>query len=538
MEKLFRIRKSFIKLACILLVPCLFAACEDEIDNAYTKNQYNLELTTSTGHIILDENTPEDIALVLNWTPATDLGLDYKPTYTYEVDLVNNKNNTGSVIKEYEDDFIFKRSYTHKDLQDLLIDHWGQPTSTTMTLQFRVTATYGGPKLVLPEISTITVKIKTYGPLQFAADRLFMAGDALGDEVEIFKKNGSETLFMWEGFLAKGKINFPVIYSEDFKVTTIAPVAGDQTIVPDAMDADIMENAQAGSWIVDEAGEYRVSVNTATKTVTIIAMGDILEFDKIYLAGTAVGNIGIEMTQTLEDENCYAFYGQLNAGKLYLPMLFEEKKEKSLVPAGSSQEISDGNAVVFGQADTDVAAETKYWNIPSAGLYRIVVNADTKMITIYSQATDPQPKLITGHKDTSSGTTVLEDVYITNLWMWGGFNNWTGDGSSATERGFSEKYKLTPSLANPYIFVYKGDVLPREKESGGVKFCITNKMSNVYAFSSASTRGVFLDVVHGGSYTLYEGQLDNRYSYFRIPENTNYIMVDIEKLVIVFDNKQ
>ncbi|MDE6402552.1 MAG: DUF5116 domain-containing protein, partial [Muribaculaceae bacterium] len=41
----------------------------------------------------------------------------------------------------------------------------------------------------------------------------------------------------------------------------------------------------------------------------------------------------------------------------------------------------------------------------------------------------------------------------------------------------------------------------------------------------------------GETSTLVAGQGDNRYAYFCIPENCNYVVVDIEKLTVIFDNK-
>ena len=36
---------------------------------------------------------------------------------------------------------------------------------------------------------------------------------------------------------------------------------------------------------------------------------------------------------------------------------------------------------------------------------------------------------------------------------------------------------------------------------------------------------------------LTEGQGDNRYAFFRIPEGCNYVVVDIGKMTIVFDKR-
>ncbi|MDU1890108.1 MAG: SusE domain-containing protein [Dysgonomonas sp.] len=545
MEKQYKIKKSFFKLIHILLISCLFVACNDDIDNEKSRNQYNLELTASADNIILNENNPYETALNLEWTPSTDMGDDYKITYTYEISVVGSKLNP---VKEYEDAGVFNRSYTHKELQDMLIDYWEQLTSTTASMQFTITASYEGPRVVIPEISIVTVKVKTYGPKQFLADKIFMTGTAIGgNEIEVPKKDGSAQLFVWTGDLSAGTIKFPVIYGNEDRENAICPVTAGQEITDDAMDAKVETVSEAGTWTIKDADKYRVTINLATKTVTIIPAGDVFEADKIYIAGSAVDE-EIELTQTLEDESCYAFRGELKAGSLYLPILFENKKALSIVPnASGSQNINDGNTVNFAQTETESAASTNYWNIQSAGTYRIVVNTDTKMITIYSAATDLQPKEVSWN-NTVEGINPYKSK-VEQLWMYGGFNAYAGDGNGFT--GFNNKYILTQSKANPYIFVYKGDALPREtitdeydKQSytGVIRFAVSNIHNNVYAYGSTADaernkKNGYTPVTSSTPQKLVEGQAHNRYAYFLIPENTNYVMVDIQNLTVVFDHK-
>ena len=457
MKTRYTAKRNFWGIICLLLGVGVFTACDDEVDNLYSRNQYNLDLTASSDQILLDETKPDDVALTLEWTPASDWGNDFAINYEYEIDLVGS--TTGSSIKEYEDGGVFKRSYTNKELQDMLVDTWGQLTSTTGKLKFTVTASFEGPRLVIPEVSMVNVKVKTYGPKQFLADQLFMSGTGVGSEdLEISQSSTNSLLYTYTGDLMAGTINFPIIYGDEVKENVVSSTTSSQQISAQAMDAVILDNASAGSWVIAEAGKYRVSVNFANKTVTIIPFGDVLDLEKLYIDGTAVGS-EIEVTQTLENENLYAFRGELQAGTLYLPILFEGATTYSIVPnASGEQAIDDGNAVSFSQNDTETAATSNYWNIQTAGIYRIVVNIETKQITIYSPATDLQSK------EVSWNNTVLGiNPYtssVDELWMFGGFNSWAGDGNGFT--GFDDKYKLTQSLANPYVFGYKGDVLPRD----------------------------------------------------------------------------
>lgn len=551
MKQQFKIKKSFYKLAYLLLTSCFLVACNDnDVDDAYGKIKYNLELTANAQEIVLNENTPDDIALTLEWTSAFDHGEEYVTTYVYTADLVGKKpTGAGSSIKEYEDDGNFKRSYTHKELQELLVDNWKQLTGTTASVSFSAEASFDGTRLTIPETGTITVKIRTYGPAQFLADQLYMSGTAVGEnDIEIAKSASNENLFVYKGHLSAGTINFPIIYGADSKLNSISPTVAEQEITDDPMAVEIKDKASAGVWVVKEAGDYRVTVNFTNKTVTIVPAGDIIDVEKIYIAGSVVDS-EIEVTQTLEDENIYAFRGELKAGSLYLPILFEGDKARSIVPkASGNHDIEDGSTVNFGQADTDDATSSNHWNIKTAGTYRIVVNIDTKMITIYSPTTDLHPKEVSWNNTVAGINPFVSKVE--KLWIYGSYNKFAGDGSGFT--GFNNKYMLNPSLASPYIFVYKGDKLPREtvvdeydktlSVTGAVKFCVSNIHNNVWAYGSTADskrneKNGYITTTSGQAFSLVAGQGDNRYAYFLIPENTNYVVVDIQNLTVVFGNK-
>ena len=547
MKNLFKINKGTYSLLFMILVTYFFVGCtEEEVDNAFSRIKYNLELNTSAEEIVLNEATPDEVALTLDWTPAVDYGSDFIISYVYEIDLVGS--SLDATIKEYEDEGNFSRSYTHKELQDMLVNNWGQLTSTNGYLQFTVTASFDGPRVVIPEVSVVKVKVKTYGPIQFLADRMFMSGTAVGEnDVEISTSASNSNLFVYTGDLSAGTLNFPINYGEDEKVNTICPTTDQQDITSQSMDAQVLAHESAGDWIISEAGKYRITINMSAETVTIIPFEDVIDVDKIYVSGTCVDG-QIEVTQTLENENCYAFRGELQAGSLYLPILFENEEAYSIVPSANGiSDIDDGNLVSFSQIETQTAASSNYWNITTAGLYRIVVNIDTKTITIYSPATDLQSKEVSWNNTVDGINPYIAPVET--LWMYGGFNSWASDGNGYT--GYDDQYKLVQSLANPNIFVYKGDNLPREtitdsydglSYTGAVKFTVSNIHNNVYAYGSSAdakrnSYNGYLLVDSNAEQTLVEGQSDNRYAYFLMPENTNFVMVDIENLTVVFDSK-
>lgn len=541
-------KTSFSKLIHIALVSCLLVACSDtDIDNRYSRHNLAMTLNASADVVVLDENMPEDVALTLNWNPAVDYGGEFVMEYRLQMDLVGSKAET---VIEYTDFDQFTRSYTHKELQEILLNKFQQLTSTRGEVKFTVSVSYAGPYTVLSDVATASVKVKTYGDKQFLADKVFMSGTAVGEnQIELTASANNPKVFVYNGALKVGKINFPVLYGDE--ENAICPETPDIEITSDAMPATVTDRSSARSWNVTEADNYRVTVNFANQTVMIIAAGDIIEVDKIYLAGTAVTGEDVEVTRTLEDESLYAFRGELKAGTLYLPILFNESKAVSIVPSGASHEVANGTEVPFAQATTSTAAGSKYWTIPSDGTYRIVVNTDAKTIGIYYGDEDLKAKVVGPWNGAAAGLGNPYTGAIEYLWMYGGFNAYRKDSGSE----FENKYKLTPSLANPRVFVYQcpaGEVFPRETYKdeydatktvvGYVRFCIHNGSNNVYAFGSTADAkrnshcgytAAVLDVPERS----VEGQSDNRYAFFLIPEKANLVVVDVEKLTVTFKAK-
>lgn len=539
MNKVFRTLGKTVMVA----VPILTSSCSENIDNLFSKNMSQIQLNPSGEYIKLDESNPNGTALTIEWNAAHDFGDEYITTYKYEFQLVGSK---ADVIKEYEDDGQFHRTYTNKELQDILVNHFGQLTSTVGNVLVTVTASFEGPTLIVPDLATANLKIKTYGPKQFAAEQLFIAGSAIGNEkIEITANETNPELYNWTGPLVAGKINFSVINADEHNA--IGPAAADTPVTTSEMDAVISDESEAHSWVVSEAGNYRITVNMKSHKVKIVEQGAVVEADQMFLDGSAVGTKQIEMKQTLENENVYAWRGDLSAGSLYIPLLYEGKQEMSIVPQNTnSHDINDGEPTGFDQATTAAAEGKRYWTIPAAGTYRIVVNTDEKTIAIYSSATDLKPKTVSWNNTTLKINPYTQDINV--LYMYGTFNGFAHDSGVFT--GFQEKFNLIQSVANPYIFVYKGEALPHESAKdergnvikGSVKFCTDNQNNNVYAFGSTASakrndHNGYIEASLGKTETLVEGQSDNRYAYFIIPDECNYVEVNIDKLTVVFDKK-
>lgn len=540
--------------SALLLGTLALAACNEEVDNAYSRHNFVVEITSSAQTLVLNEAAADETALTVEWTPAAEYGDDYLVTYYYQIEVDGSKSEA---ITEYEDTGNFRREYTNAELQQMLVDHFGMLTSSYSDMRFTITVSFDGPTLIIPDEATVNVRVKTYGPKQFEADELYMNGSAFESPVKLTASETNPRLYVWTGSLRQGTVFFPVVYGDENNA--IVPASGADTEIGETpMEAQVVDASEShGGWKIPADDEYRVTVNMDAETVTIIPTSSIVEIDKIYLAGTAAPEAEIEVAQTLENASVYAFRGELNAGTLYLPLLYDEKTEMSFVPA-SGNDIHDGEASAYMQVTTSSAVSAnRYWTIPADGIYRIVVDLTAKTITFRSAATDLKNTVVSFNKTyTDDGTPTANpyEMEVTQLWMYGTFNGYERDPVNSNYfLGIDEAYSLKQSLANPNVFVYKGAVLPRKSGkdgnngdktvTGSVNFKVAPWNYNVYSYGSTADakrndHSGYLDAVIGKTEELVEGQLDNRFAYFIIPEGCNYVEVDIANLTVVFDTRE
>ena len=511
-------KNSIIKYAAFAAISGLFmTGCTEEVDNEYSRFPSVIKITASAEEIVLNEDTPDDVALTLSWSEAADHGSDYMTTYVYEYDLEQNSAPHSEEVFEGEE---FVRTYTHADLQEMLVDDYAYTTSTWGTMVFSITANFegtAGAAVVLPDQDEVTVRIKTYGDKQFAADQVFLSGTAVGSEnIGLTPSETNPDLYVYNGNLAAGGFNFPVVYGDENNV--IIP-AGSQNVTVESgetYDAVVVGSDEtAYSWNITESDSYRVSLNFSNHTVSVIKTSEIMEVDKIFMSGSAAGAAEIEVTQTLENESLYAWRGTLSAGTLSFPIEFGGERNLTMVPNSNDHGFNDGQANPFTTVNSS-AAGSRYWEIPEEGTYRIVIDTDARTVTIYSAATDLKPMTVS-FKRTQAPAEDPCTVQVETLYIFGDDVYYSG----SQPKG--DPYILTQSLANPRLFVYKGEALKKDN----IKFCVTDHWNNEYAFGSGPDRDKDLAVTAGQTVSpIYGGQGNNRYAMFSLPDGViNYIEV-------------
>ena len=492
-------KNSIIKYAAFAAISGLFmTGCTEEVDNEYSRFPSVIKITASAEEIVLNEDTPDDVALTLSWSEAADHGSDYMTTYVYEYDLEQKSAPHSEEVFEGEE---FVRTYTHADLQEMLVDDYAYTTSTWGTMVFSITANFegtAGAAVILPDQDEVTVRIKTYGDKQFAADQVFLGGTAVGSEnIGLTPSETNPDLYVYNGNLAAGGFNFPVVYGDENNV--IIP-AGSQNVT--------VESGETYDAVVVGSDETAYSCS-------VIKTSEIMEVDKIFMSGSAAGAAEIEVTQTLENESLYAWRGTLSAGTLSFPIEFGGERNLTMVPNSNDHGFNDGQANPFTTVNSS-AAGSRYWEIPEEGTYRIVIDTDARTVTIYSATTDLKPMTVS-FKRTQAPAEDPCTVQVETLYIFGDDVYYTG----SQPKG--DPYILTQSLANPRLFVYKGEALKKDN----IKFCVTDHWNNEYAFGSGPDRDKDLAVTAGQTVSpIYGGQGNNRYAMFSLPDGViNYIEV-------------
>ena len=297
--------------------------------------------------------------------------------------------------------------------------------------------------------------------------------------------------------------------------------------------------AAGGTYSESKSGVNFVAGKFYNTTVTAAGEPELPEsVESLSISGAAAGGTPITIEKTLEDETLYAWKGELQAGEFKINV---NGTDAFLSVADANFEgISSGYSIAFDGGS---------YTVPAAGSYRIIVDTEAATVEVRDEEHDLRNKSVSYNNTVDEVNPYTQEVTV--LWMWGGFNSYSTE--SGMKTGFDSDYTLTQSMADPCLFVYHGEVLPRlnavdannnnERKTGFIKFLVSNIENNVYAYGSTADAkrndhsGYLENIVLGETQTLVEGQGDNRYAYFIIPENVNYVEVDIENLTVIFDNR-
>lgn len=266
-----------------------------------------------------------------------------------------------------------------------------------------------------------------------------------------------------------------------------------------------------------EAPEVR-KVSAEIKPIQVI----IFDCDRMMLGGNAIAE-STDINKTLENENIYAWKGALTAGELQIPIEFDGLTYYLRNTDGSTN-IADGTAMAVEMTETKSA-----WNIPAAGDYRIVVNMTEKSATIYSEATDLKPLVVTFHPS-GDETNPEVSIEVNDLYAFGDGTDWG-----------VKTLNLVQSLADPQVFIFDGANNALKTLGGGMKFCISKSFTdanggtwnqnNSFCYTCPLTAEGNKQNVKAELNKVFDlhcgADKETRNSYMGVPSGSNFIVFDL-----------
>ena len=271
-------------------------------------------------------------------------------------------------------------------------------------------------------------------------------------------------------------------------------------------------------------------VRTVEVNVTPIHV-DIFAADKMSIDGSSVVGGETEIEKTVENENLYAWYGDLQIGELQVPVEFDGLNYY-LVPADGESDIHDGELIDVKMQETPVS-----WNIPAAGKYRLLIDMQNKQVRFYSEATDLQPLSVT-FRPNGAETNPVTTMIVTDLYAYGGGTGWG-----------VRKLNLKQSMADPQVLIYDAEEHDGTKLSGSMNFCVAQNFTVEEVSYNQNNANCFTNPLNleGGrqnlSLTLNKvGKLhggadcETRNSYYQIPE-ADLLILDLRNMTILARNK-
>lgn len=228
-----------------------------------------------------------------------------------------------------------------------------------------------------------------------------------------------------------------------------------ESVVTLAVDANEGARRTAKVTLVPSIGEAQtVAIVQAGEGEEVFVKVDLSTVAGFNVAGSAIGT-PVAMTQTLENEDVFAFYNELKAGEMYIEMLgAEDASLGAIVPA--KEELVFAEAAAFEQNFVGKGA----WTIPADGKYRIVLNRKDGKITVYDEANDLKPLTVEFYYSAEKFGWLLARHLITGTYYistnstW---DNWKGT-----------PYTFTASLADPQILTF----VPESPLSTDKNICI------------------------------------------------------------------
>ena len=279
-------------LLALLFIGFALSACSDQDYTELDKGRDQLTITADQALTALEETSHASDAVTLNWTTGNNYGTGNRISYRLELAKAGTDFAQPYVAVD-EQTQTYTWSANVENLNNIILDNMGGTVGTPTDIEARVTAIVSGAE----ETQTATTQF-TVTPYEPVTSTLYIIGSAAPNGWSA--DNASEMtrttngLFTWEGKLNSGEIKFITTLGQFLpsygRGDNGAPVLRTSDDQPDE------------KWTIDEAHDYKVTVDLLAATVSIEKTEGISPaFDQLFFVGNATGWGFEPMTQDVLD---------------------------------------------------------------------------------------------------------------------------------------------------------------------------------------------------------------------------------------------
>lgn len=468
--------------SCLLPFAMLTGCAEDPIDPEQDKpadieqpedpdKEYEpIVLSVDPPTVILEEKDNGQTAATFNWTDENKY--ETEVTYTLKLNVSGAENGTAY----FEENLTAKeKSFSVKELNDILTDSWHREPGKTTTVEATVSAMSSDKELVSSD--TEYIDVTPYGE---ATEYLSMAifGTASGNEqLKMIQDEEHPEIFRWEGNLDPGTLKILCnpgneASSSDWFIATEADreiVYGMAMPVVNAPASD--GNRNDFGWKIKESGKYSISMDTKQNTITFMMISKF--YSSVAMVGPATPNgwAAASAVRLARNGNVFEWQGELNEGTLrFLCDPLEGVSDEAAWEVDQFIATEADKPVISGETENMVLASVSepdrgdnMWKIEIPGTWKITLDTEnmTVIFTLVGNKLEMCPDVSMIGPASPSDWSMSEIVSLTKsgkVWEWSGHLD-TGEIQFLCDRtngGEWGRFRLVPKTENDIVFPDSG----------------------------------------------------------------------------------
>lgn len=292
-------------------------SCSDDYDNVEISMGEPVALTLSPGEVFLTQKLADAEAISFYWTTGTNMGTGSSISYILEIDVA--KNDFSSAMSYNMGKAVYQKTFTHKELNTLLMDYFGVTGNSQVELAARIVADVA-EEGVESQTASLQFLVSTYKPV---SETLYLIGDAAPngwstDAATALTPDPSDpTTFTYKGSLSAGELKFITELGQF--LPSYNKGADINSLVYRTDDTQPDEK-----FVIEESAIYSIELNLVDLTISIQKQAGPA-YDVLYLVGDATPNgwdiaNAVEMVQDPDNLFRFTWEGVLTPGEFKIPV--------------------------------------------------------------------------------------------------------------------------------------------------------------------------------------------------------------------------